>query len=280
MSQLSFALSNLPLLANLAVLPNIQNPKTPPSDLTALPKIKDDQKNCINFITTKPNEELILLLKANPSAAKPLQIICKTDSLNLENDYELAQAIKVRSKPAFEYFTKKYQGMIRGLILKSLKYYSRFNPEDINDLSQIVLEKVWGKIHQFRGGSKFSTWVGRIVLNVCSMYKREKYRNFQQDLSDTETENKENKLQSRYIIASLTEKAERSPENTLLINENIKKLKEIMNKLTAADLELLSYRLEDLPFEEIAAKLGLRTAGAKTRYFRLKEKIKVLVSNK
>jgi RNA polymerase sigma-70 factor (ECF subfamily) len=41
------------------------------------------------------------------------------------------------------------------------------DPEDASDATQEALAKVCVRLKQFRGGSQFSTWLHRIVVNTC-----------------------------------------------------------------------------------------------------------------
>ena len=55
------------------------------------------------------------------------------------------------------------------------------DPDDAEDISQIVLLRIWSGISSFRGGSKLSSWVYRITANEAVAFHRKKKR--RRDLS-------------------------------------------------------------------------------------------------
>ena len=51
------------------------------------------------------------------------------------------------------------------------------NPEDARDAAQEALAKLCCRLSQFRGESRFSTWLHRLVVNTCrDVADRERYR--------------------------------------------------------------------------------------------------------
>jgi RNA polymerase sigma-70 factor (ECF subfamily) len=46
-------------------------------------------------------------------------------------------------------------------------YFFRRDPSAASDVTQQVFLKLMTNIHQFRGGSEFSTWLYRLVVNTC-----------------------------------------------------------------------------------------------------------------
>jgi RNA polymerase sigma-70 factor (ECF subfamily) len=54
----------------------------------------------------------------------------------------------------------------------SIAYNFRFNREDAKDIYQEVFLRVFRGLKNFEGKSEFSTWLYRIVTNVCISFKR------------------------------------------------------------------------------------------------------------
>jgi RNA polymerase sigma-70 factor (ECF subfamily) len=68
---------------------------------------------------------------------------------------------------AFEQLVQKYQQAVFNTIYRYIG-----NQDDVQDLAQEIFIKVWRNAGKFKGKSKFSTWLYRIVVNHCINYRR------------------------------------------------------------------------------------------------------------
>ena len=68
---------------------------------------------------------------------------------------------------AFEQLVDKYKQAVFNTI-----YRYTGNQDDVQDLAQEIFIKVWRNAGKFKGKSKFSTWLYRIVVNHCINYQR------------------------------------------------------------------------------------------------------------
>ena len=59
----------------------------------------------------------------------------------------------------------------RGIIYKVIRLYVR-HEEDKQDLFQEILFQAWKSFPNFKGNSKFSTWLYRVALNTVLTFKR------------------------------------------------------------------------------------------------------------
>lgn len=59
----------------------------------------------------------------------------------------------------------------KGIILKVIRMYIR-HEEDEQDLFQEILCQAWRSVKNFKGNSKFSTWLYRVSLNTVLTFKR------------------------------------------------------------------------------------------------------------
>lgn len=59
----------------------------------------------------------------------------------------------------------------KGIIYKVIRLYIRHN-EDEQDLFQEILFQAWRSFPNFKGNSKFSTWLYRVGLNTVLTFKR------------------------------------------------------------------------------------------------------------
>jgi RNA polymerase sigma-70 factor (ECF subfamily) len=84
-----------------------------------------------------------------------------------ESDENLLRLAAGGDEHAFEDLVSRYQQAVFNTI-----YRYAGNSEDIQDLAQEIFVKVWRNAAKFKGRSKFSTWLYRIVINHCLNYRR------------------------------------------------------------------------------------------------------------
>lgn len=82
-------------------------------------------------------------------------------------DEFLIERIAAGNESAFEELVQRHQVKVLNLI-----YYFLNDRWEAEDTAQEVFLKVWKNASKFKGISKFSTWLYRIVINSCLNYKR------------------------------------------------------------------------------------------------------------
>jgi RNA polymerase sigma-70 factor (ECF subfamily) len=85
-------------------------------------------------------------------------------------DHELVAAAKEGREDAFGLLLNKYQTSIYGMVFRHLGHR-----EESEDLVQQVFLKAYQHIKDFRGESKFYTWLYTIALNLIRNHIRQKY---------------------------------------------------------------------------------------------------------
>jgi RNA polymerase sigma-70 factor, ECF subfamily len=78
------------------------------------------------------------------------------------SDPVLVQRAKDGDTRALEALLARHAPKVERLALHILR-----NPEDASDAAQEAMAKVCVRLKQFRGGSQFSTWLHRLVVNTC-----------------------------------------------------------------------------------------------------------------
>jgi RNA polymerase sigma-70 factor (ECF subfamily) len=73
----------------------------------------------------------------------------------------LVQALKRGEEEAYRCLIERYKGMVYGIALRVVG-----DPTEADDVAQETFVRVYEKVDRFRGGSKLSTWVYRIALNL------------------------------------------------------------------------------------------------------------------
>lgn len=131
------------------------------------------------------------------------------------------------------------------------------------DLFQEVLFNIWKSMPSYNGDATMATWMYRITLNVCLRMR-----------------SKEIKLQKKVIrMDSITVgnlKADTVGASNLDApdpNERLIALRNCIKKLNEADKAVITLYLEELPYAEISAVLGLKENTVAVKVKRIKEKL-------
>lgn len=138
---------------------------------------------------------------------------------------------------------------------------------DCDDLLQQSYINAYENLHQFRNDAKFSTWLTRIVINNCLMFKRR-----QQPIQD------EISLQLENMIP-LAEKFS-TPDKKLMQKEMKQLLESAIEKLPDDYRTVYIMReIEDLNVKETADCLGLSESNVKIRLHRAKILLRAALEN-
>ena len=93
------------------------------------------------------------------------------DKNSRETEEELLKLVARGDEKAFEQLVNKYEQAVFSTIYRYIG-----NRDDVEDLAQEIFLKVWRNAKKFKGKSKFSTWLYRIVVNHCINYQRKHKR--------------------------------------------------------------------------------------------------------
>lgn len=125
--------------------------------------------------------------------------------------------------------------------------------EDIEDLFQEILVRLWKGFGSFKGKSDIKTWIYRISLNCCLDHKRKNSRRLETvplDMSIDPFEGTDDKaLQTRQLYNRI-------------------------NKLGLMDRALILLWLEGLSYEEMAAIAGISVKNVSFKLHQIKERLK------
>ena len=124
---------------------------------------------------------------------------------------------------------------------------------EADDLFQEVLVSLWQGMDSFRGDASLRSWVYRVSMNTCISYRRKK------------------KIQTVPLEFSADSMAPNSPES-----KQAKMLHERISRLEPFDRAIVLLWLEDIPYDEIAAIVGISVKAVGVRLVRIKEKLKSL----
>ena len=162
---------------------------------------------------------------------------------------------------AYEALVREYEKNVYNLALRMTG-----NTEDAYDMSQEAFLKAYNSLPSFRGDSKFSVWLYRIVSNVCLDFLRSRTRKPTVSLSTENDEGEEVELD----IAD----EELTPEKELDRKLTRDAVQRGLKSLPAEHREILLLReIQGLSYEEISEALGLEVGTVKSRIFRARKKL-------
>ena len=124
--------------------------------------------------------------------------------------------------------------------------------EEVDDLFQEVLVRLWQGYDSFQGKSDLRTWIYRVSLNTCISIDRKKKRRKTQPLLEG---------------VDLFDKNDADNRQTDLLHERI-------GRLQAFDRAIVLLWLEHLSYEEIAQIVGISVKNVSVRLYRIKEQLK------
>jgi RNA polymerase sigma-70 factor (ECF subfamily) len=142
------------------------------------------------------------------------------------------------------------------------------NREDAEDVVQEAFQLAFVHLHDFNGGSRFSTWLSRIAINVALMKLRKKARKVEISI-DQHSESEDMSFRD-----SVTDLAP-NPEQDCLRQERSRILREALGELRPNARRVLElYELEGHSMKEIAEGMGISVAAVKARIFHARPKMR------
>jgi RNA polymerase sigma factor (sigma-70 family) len=173
------------------------------------------------------------------------------------NDNELISKVLSGDQQAYASLVSRYQNYVFTLALRFTK-----SREDAEEVSQDIFIKAYRAMADFRGASKFSTWLYTIVNTTCITFLRKKKLEVHSLDNEKVFEVADN--QDSGMRANMIEQKSR----VSMVNQAIK-------MLSADDAEVITlfYKSEQ-SLEEIAQILGVEANTAKVRLHRARTRLK------
>jgi len=183
-----------------------------------------------------------------------------------ETDQQLVAKVQKGDSRAFDLLVLKYQHRIFGLIGRYIR-----DADEVQDVAQEAFIKAYRALPGFRGESAFYTWLYRIAINTAKNYLVSRSR--RPPGTDVELEDAENH-ESAWGLRDIE-----NPENALFGAE----LKEVVDGAIGALPEDLRTAItlrefDGLSYEDIADIMDCPVGTVRSRIFRAREAIDVLVS--
>jgi RNA polymerase sigma-70 factor (ECF subfamily) len=146
------------------------------------------------------------------------------------------------------------------------------NEADAEDVAQETMFKAFRKIRQFRGESRFSTWLIQIAVNEARMRNRRARANMVEPIVEQQD------AEGNYIPRDFADWRE-IPSETLERKEVRQKLAEALASLGEIYRDVFVLRdMQHMSIEETAKALGISTASVKTRLLRARLMLRDLLA--
>ncbi len=175
----------------------------------------------------------------------------------VQNDNEIISRVLKGDHQAYSALVEQYQNYVFTLTLRMVK-----NREDAEEVAQDVFVKAYRSLADFRGASKFSTWLYTIVTTTCITFLRKKRLEV-------------HSLDNEHIF----ERADAQDSGMSANQVETKSRQGMVNRAIAllgpddAQIITLFYKSEQ-SLEEIAQVLGIEPNAAKVRLHRARTRLK------
>lgn len=179
-------------------------------------------------------------------------------------DLALVTRAQAGDTRAFELLVRKYQNKIVQLVSRLV------GDGDAPDVAQETFVRAWRAMKGFQGNSAFYTWLYRIGINTAKNHLVSRNRrsgNHDIDIADAELYGHTEQLSDN-----------ETPEATLLSEEIRQKVEEVIGRLPPDLRQAITLReLEGLSYEEIAEAMNCPIGTVRSRIFRAREAIDVVL---
>jgi RNA polymerase sigma-70 factor, ECF subfamily len=173
-----------------------------------------------------------------------------------DQEQTLIRRAQKGDQDAFAAIVEEHQRYVYNLALRVLK-----DENEALDLTQETFVRAWMALPNFRGQSRFRTWLYRITTNLC--YNR--LPNLRRSLSDLGDD----------MMEELPETKIKNPVHEIESGETRAHLYKAIDELDAHYKLLIALRYQsELSYEEIASTLNLPLGTVKTGIFRAKEQLR------
>lgn len=185
----------------------------------------------------------------------------KGDELNINSeDSDLISEFLNGNHGAFNLIVRKYQRKIYGIIRKMV-----INHYDADDLTQEVFLKIYSSMRDFRGDSKFFSYLYRIAINFSLNHinKNKKFNSRTLNIDNSEIDS--NEMKADEIMDS---------------KERTKLLEDAIESLPIQQRAVFNMRYYDnLSYEEISTIMKKSVGGMKANYFHALKNIEKFIRN-
>jgi RNA polymerase sigma-70 factor (ECF subfamily) len=193
----------------------------------------------------------------------------ESSSLAAQDEGVLIRRAQHGDRAAFDALVRLYDQHVLRLILKVVQ-----SPEEARDLYQEAFLKVYRSLARFRSESRFSTWLYRVVMNVCFDYlRRQKARD---EVQGAEDENSD----TDFFHTIADDQPGRDPDRTLRAGEIRRRIERALTRLGPRERMVFELRhFQGLKLRAIGELCGTSEETAKNSLFRATQKLRMELSD-
>lgn len=168
----------------------------------------------------------------------------------------LIKRARLGDTQAFEALVRRYERYIYNLALRVVD-----DPMEADDMAQQAFIRAWRGLPNFKGEAHFSTWLYRIVTNVCYSRLPRLKQDMDRLIADDEAEDLPDHR--------------KTVEEEILTEEDRRTLQQALAELPESYRLLLTLRhMSELSYEEIAQATGMPLGTVKAGIFRARQRLK------
>lgn len=172
-----------------------------------------------------------------------------------QSDNFYIEKVRKKETAAYSFLVDKHKDMVFSIALRILR-----SREDAEELAQDVFVKAYQSLDTFKGDSKFSTWLYRIVYNAAISKTRKKR---------IETVDLDYNLIDNYSTDEIKEDI-----NRLEYEEQKHIVHKVLESLNPEDSMMVSlFYFNENSTEEIGEIMGLTQSNVKVKLHRLRKKL-------
>ncbi len=175
---------------------------------------------------------------------------------------------------AFGMLVEIYEKFVYATACRTLSA-AGYSQSEAEDIAQASFLKAWRSLASFREDCAFSTWLYRITLNTAKDYIRSHIRHG--TVSLTTEDNDEEEI---FIEIPITE-GEEIPEDAMEKKELIAAVRAAIRQLPEDQRKVIILRdINELPYSDISAMLGIEIGTVKSRINRGRQALKAILADK
>lgn len=155
---------------------------------------------------------------------------------------------------------KQFTDLVRGqkTTIYTVCYMFSKDRDEIEDLFQEILVKIWQGFDNFRGESNVRTWVWRIALNTC-----------------LNAEGRKKRAGTRVPLSVDVDPFDEMDDRAL----QTKQLYNRINRLGLVDRSIVLLWLEGISYDEIGEIVGISPSNVSVKLVRIREQLKNMNDN-
>ncbi|MFO7932845.1 MAG: sigma-70 family RNA polymerase sigma factor [Bacteroidales bacterium] len=181
-------------------------------------------------------------------------------SLKAQQDIQMVDKARKGDQQAYGELLGRYRDAIYFMLLKMVN-----SPADAEDLTIEAFGKAFKNIDQYTPNFAFSTWLFKIATNNCIDFirkKRASHVSLDQSVDGEDT----------LAPSSLIQSDSPDPESTMINQQKVKLMREVVSKLKPRYRTLVELRyFKEYSYEEIAGEMDIPIGTVKAQLFRARE---------